>query len=171
DRVPLIPAGGINSPQRVAAALALGAAAVQVGTPFAVTQEGDAHPNFKRVLAEARPEDIVVFMSVAGLPARAVRTPWLASYLEREAVRQRRARARRECTLAFDCLTQCGLRDGIARFGQFCIDHHLAAALRGDVEHGLFFRGSEALPFAAEIRPVAELFDHLLARVPAELEA
>ena len=51
--VPLIAAGGINSPERIAEALRLGASAVQIGTPFAVTLECDAHPNFKRVLAEA----------------------------------------------------------------------------------------------------------------------
>jgi nitronate monooxygenase len=157
DRIPLIAAGGINSPERVAAALRAGAAAVQVGTPFAVAEEGDAHPNFKRVLAGARPEDIVVFMSVAGLPARAVRTPWLAGYLKKEEILKGRAKRRRECTLAWDCLAQCGLRDGLPQAGQFCIDHHLAAALRGDVEHGLFFRGSEAVPFGNEIRPVRDL--------------
>jgi nitronate monooxygenase len=162
DRVPLIAAGGINSPQRAHAALAAGAAAVQVGTPFAVTEEGDAHPNFKQVLAGARAEDIVVFMSVAGLPARAVRTPWLARYLDKEANLKARSKKRRECTLAWDCLAHCGLRDGLAQAGQFCIDHHLAAALRGDVEHGLFFRGSERVPFGAEIRPVSELVRYLL---------
>jgi len=166
DAIPLIAAGGINSPVRVAAARAAGAAAVQVGTPFAVTAECDAHPNFKRVLAEAKRQDIAVFMSVAGLPARAVRTPWLAAYLDKEAVLQRRAKPRRRCTLAWDCLAQCGLRDGLPRAGQFCIDHHLAAALRGDTERGLFFRGSEALPFGAEIRAVRDLFDHLLERRP-----
>jgi nitronate monooxygenase len=172
--IPLIVAGGINSPGRVREAFALGAAGVQVGTPFAVTVESDAHPNFKRVLAEAGPADIVTFMSVAGLPARAVRTPWLARYLEREAVLQSRAKQRRECTLAFDCLAQCGLRDGNARMGQFCIDHHLAAALRGDVDHGLFFRGSETVPFGGEIRPVRELTEHLLgggSRQPGEARA
>ncbi|HEX5613511.1 MAG TPA: nitronate monooxygenase family protein [Burkholderiales bacterium] len=163
DRIPLIVAGGINSPARVAQALAAGASAVQLGTPFAVAEEGDAHPQFKRVLAEATPQDIVVFMSVAGLPARAVRTPWLARYLEREATLQRRAKPRRQCTLGWDCLAQCGLRDGLPRAGQFCIDHHLAAALRGDVEHGLFFRGSEPLPFGPAIRPVRDLVQHLLA--------
>ncbi len=162
ERMPLIAAGGVNSPQKVAAARAAGAAGVQVGTPFAVAEEGDAHPNFKRVLAEARSEDIVVFMSVAGLPARAVRTPWLARYLEKEPILQRRAVRRRQCTLAWDCLAQCGLRDGLARAGQFCIDHHLAAALRGDTERGLFFRGSEPLPFGAEIRPVRDLVARLL---------
>jgi nitronate monooxygenase len=164
EAIPLIAAGGINSLARVAAAHAAGAAAVQLGTPFAVTEECDAHPNFKRVLAEARSEDIAVFMSVAGLPARAVRTPWLAAYLDKATVLQRRAKPRRQCTLAWDCLAQCGLRDGLARAGQFCIDHHLAAALRGDIERGLFFRGSESLPFGAAIRPVRELFDHLLGR-------
>ena len=159
--IPLIVAGGINSPERVREALALGAAGVQVGTPYAVTAEGDAHPNFKRVLAEARPEDIVTFMSVAGLPARAVRTPWLARYLDMEALLQSRAKLR-HCTLAFECLAQCGLRDGNARMGQFCIDHHLAAALRGDVDHGLFFRGSEPVPFGGQIRPVRDLTEHLL---------
>jgi nitronate monooxygenase len=164
EHIPLIAAGGINSPARVAAARAAGAAAVQLGTPFAVTEECDAHPNFKRILAEAKPEDIAVFMSVAGLPARAVRTPWLAAYLAKAAVLQRRAKPRRQCTLAWDCLAHCGLRDGVPRTGQFCIDHQLAAALRGDTERGLFFRGSEALPFGTEIRPVRDLFDHLLGR-------
>jgi len=166
DSVPLIAAGGVNSAARVEAALAAGADAVQAGTPFAVTEECDAHPNFKRVLAEARPEDIVVFMSVAGLPARAVRTPWLANYLEKLETLKRRARAR-SCTLAWECLAHCGLRDGNANMGQFCIDHHLAAALRGDVDHGLFFRGSESVPFGAAIRPVRALADLLLARRPS----
>jgi len=170
EKVPLIPAGGIATPAQVRDLFALGASAVQVGTPFAVTEESDAHPNFKRVLADARPEDIVTFMSVAGLPARAVKTPWLEQYLAKLPVLQRRANARTDCTLAFDCLEQCGLRDGIARFGQFCIDHHLAAALAGDVKRGLFFRGAAPLPFGKEIRPVKDVIEYLLhGTVPADL--
>jgi nitronate monooxygenase len=162
ERIPLIVAGGICAPAQVRELLALGASGVQVGTAFAVTEEGDAHPNFKRVLAQAKAEDIVTFMSVAGLPARAVRTPWLETYLAKLPVLQRRAKPRRECTLAFDCLATCGLRDGIARIGQFCIDHHLAAAVAGDVERGLFFRGAGPLPFGDAIRSVQDLIDHLL---------
>jgi nitronate monooxygenase len=170
ESIPLIPAGGINTPGQVRELFALGAGAVQIGTPFAVTEEGDAHPNFKRVLAEAKPEDIVTFMSVAGLPARAVKTPWLEKYMVKLPILQRRAKARTDCTLAFDCLEHCGLRDGVERFGQFCIDHHLAAALAGDVEHGLFFRGSAPLPFGDRIRPVKELIDYLLfGTLPAEI--
>ncbi len=162
ERIPLIPAGGISTPKDVRALLALGAAAVQIGTPFAVTEEGDAHPNFKRVLAGAKPEDTVVFMSVAGLPARAVRTPWLERYLERLPKLQARAGMTEECTLGWDCLEVCGLRDGKAEIGQFCIDQRLAYAMSGDVNRGLFFRGAGPLPFGAEIRPVRDLVAFLL---------
>jgi len=171
DQVPLIPAGGINSPQRVRQLFSLGASAVQVGTAFAVTEEGDAHPEFKRVLAGARPQDIVEFVSVAGLPARAVRTPWLDNYLRLAPKLQAKAamrEAKKRCTMVFDCLAQCGLRDGIAKFGQFCIDHQLAAALRGDVASGLFFRGDGRLPFGTQIRPVRELIAFLLGECEAE---
>lgn len=169
ERIPLIPAGGINDHAKVRTLLAAGAAAVQIGTPFAVTVEGDAHPNFKQVLAEAKPEDIVTFMSVAGLPARAVLTPWLRNYLRREKTLQSHAKADpRRCVPGLNCLTVCGLRDGIAAIGQFCIDTRLAFALKGDIKKGLFFRGSESLPFGSAVRPVRELLDYLLTgRMPA----
>ncbi|OFZ88960.1 MAG: 2-nitropropane dioxygenase [Betaproteobacteria bacterium RBG_16_64_18] len=167
ERIPLIPAGGINSSEKVRELFALGAAAVQVGTPFAVTEESDAHPNFKKILAEAKPEDIVTFMSVAGLPARAVRTPWLEGYLAHLPALIRRAKEHKVCTLAFDCLEHCGLRDGNPHMGQFCIDNQLAAALKGDVKRGLFFRGSESLPFGSQIRPARELIAYLLGAGPA----
>ena len=141
---------------------ALGAAAVQLGTPFAVTVEGDAHPEFKRVLAEASDADLVEFISVAGLPARAVATPWLRNYLRAAPKLQAMAQVKSRCTKAFDCLAQCGLRDGLKEAGQFCIDNQLAAALRGDAKHGLFFRGVGALPFGSQIRSVADLMQCLL---------
>ena len=162
DAIPLIPAGGINSAARVRALFALGARAVQLGTAFAVTEEGDAAPEFKHVLADADPSDLVEFVSVAGLPARAVRTPWLENYLRHLPAMQAVAHAKKRCTLYFDCLATCGLRDGIAHIGQFCIDTQLAAALRGDVKRGLFFRGAAPLPFGSQIRPVRDLIAHLL---------
>ena len=168
--IPIIVAGGIHTHEQVRQALALGAAAVQVGTAFAVTEEGDAAPEFKRVLAEAKPDDLVTFMSVAGLPARAVLTPWLRRYLGREKALQANAKADpRRCVPGLQCLTACGLRDGLSAAGQFCIATRLGHALHGDVKKGLFFRGSEPLPFGSAVRPVAELIDYLLhgTRVPA----
>ncbi|GAA4012360.1 nitronate monooxygenase family protein [Actimicrobium antarcticum] len=170
EKIPLIVAGGVHSHEQMRDLLALGASAVQLGTPFAVTEEGDAHLNFKKVLTEARPEDIVTFMSVAGLPARAVCTPWLANYLEKEVKLQLKATPK-QCTVGFDCLHQCGLRDGNAKAGQFCIDTQLAFALNGDIKRGLFFRGSEVLPFGSEIRSVQDLISYFMTGVRPEMVA
>jgi nitronate monooxygenase len=159
---PIIAAGGIRTPTDIRRVVALGASAVQLGTPFAVTAECDAHPEFKRVLAEATEEDKIEFVSVAGLPARAVNTPWLRAYLRAEPRLQAVAHAKARCTKAFDCLAQCGLRDGKAGWGQFCIDQQLAAALHGDVKRGLFFTGRGRLPFGRQIRSVRELLVRLL---------
>jgi nitronate monooxygenase len=160
--IPLIAAGGIRSHEDIARLQALGADAVQLGSAFAVTEESDAHAEFKRVLAEAREEDMVEFTSVAGLPARAVGTPWLRAYLKIEPKLQAVAHAKSRCTKSFDCLGQCGLRDGLPGWGQFCIDNQLAAALRGDVKKGLFFRGAGRLPFGDQIKTVRELMQRLL---------
>lgn len=162
EHTPVIAAGGIRTHADIRRVQSMGAAAVQLGTPFAVTIEGDAHPEFKRVLAEARDEDMVEFTSVAGLPARAVKTPWLANYLRMESRLQAAAKVKERCTKVFDCLAQCGLRDGKADWGQFCIDQQLAAALEGNVRSGLFFRGRGTLPFGSQIRSVRELMVRLL---------
>ena len=74
------------------------------------------------------------------------------------------AHPKERCTKAFDCLAQCGLRDGTPGWGQFCIDNQLAAALRGDLKKGLYFRGVGALPFGTQIRSVRELIERLLTR-------
>ena len=163
EPVPLIAAGGVNTHEKLVALLDAGWSAAQIGTPFAVTVEGDADPKFKAVLAGARPQDIVTFQSGAGLPARAVLTPWLRKYLgQEEKLRARAGPATANCVMGLECLTFCGLKDGDPHGGQFCIAAQLAAARRGDVAKGLFFRGAERLPFGDQIRPVRELLDFLL---------
>lgn len=126
------------------------------------TVECDAHPNFKRVPAEAKPEGIVTFQSAAELTARAVLPPWLKKYPEREPGLKARIDSKRAvCDVALECLSHCGLKDTNLRAGQICTNTQLAAALQGNVEKGLFFCGSEALPVGSEIRPVRELLELL----------
>ena len=166
--IPLIAAGGISSHADILRLQALGAAAVQLGTAFAVTLECDADPAFKQVLAEAGPQDMVEFISVAGLPARAVRTPWLNKYLRIESKLQAHAHEKKKCNMSFDCLSHCGLRDGNPAMGQFCIDQQLGHAMAGETDKGLFFRGAGALPFGREIRSVEALMELLITgRQPA----
>jgi len=168
--IPLIAAGGISCREDIKRLQGLGATAVQLGTAFAVTCESDASQAFKEVLAGARPEDLVEFTSVAGLPARAVRTPWLDKYLRIQERMQKAAHEKPHCTMWFDCLAQCGLRDGHANWGQFCIDKVLGYAFNGDVKKGLFFRGAGRLPFGTQIRPVQDLLNSLLGNlVPATM--
>lgn len=163
DDIPLIPAGGINSFKSLKQLIGIGASGVQVGTPFAVAEEGDAHPVFKKVLLDAEREDIVTFMSTAGLPARAVRTPWLERYLRKEKKLQSKASPdRNKCVGWAECLSYCGFRDGNPSVGQFCILKQLEAAVLGDYQRGLFFRGSEPLIFGKEIRPVRDILKNLL---------
>ena len=164
EKIPLILAGGMANFEKVKTALKnWGASAVQIGTAFAVTEEGDAHINVKKTLAGAETEHVVEFMSVAGLPARGVRTKFLDSYIKRESKLQANAKADpRRCTQGLNCLTSCGLRDGLAKAGQFCIDIQLSAAFRGEVDKGLFFRGKDPLPFGNAIRTVQETIQYLL---------
>lgn len=168
--IPLIAAGGINCRDDILRLQALGASAVQLGTAFAVTLECDADPAFKKVLADAKPEDLIEFISVAGLPARAVRTPWLDKYLRLEPRLKAVAHVKAKCNMSFDCLSHCGLRDGDASIGQFCIDKQLGHALDGEIHKGLFFRGAGRLPFGNQIRSVQELLQWLLGGIrPAAL--
>jgi nitronate monooxygenase len=164
-KIPLIAAGGVSSLQDIKRLQALGASGVQLGTAFAVTCESDADQAFKHVLANAKKKDLIEFLSVAGLPARAVKTPWLEKYLKVESILQGTARKKPRCTMIFDCLHDCGLRDGNSTWGQFCIDKVLGSALTGNVQKGLFFRGAGSLPFGNQIRPVIDLITQLLSEV------
>ena len=171
-KIPLIAAGGISRREDLIRLQGLGASAVQMGTAFAVTLECDADPTFKKVLAEARPEDIVEFISVAGLPARGVRTHWLEKYLRVEPKLKAVAHVKTHCNMAFDCLAHCGLRDGKGEMGQFCIDQQLVHAMEGDEQRGLFFRGAGTLPFGKDIRSVHDLMFWMMSgALPAGSEA
>ena len=52
--IPVISAGGMGSGKAMAAAFALGAEAVQVGSRFVATHESSAHDNFKGAIVQAK---------------------------------------------------------------------------------------------------------------------
>ena len=59
-KIPVIAAGGIGDGRAIAAAFALGAAGVQIGSRFAVTKESSAHHAFKLAVIKAGPGDTVL---------------------------------------------------------------------------------------------------------------
>jgi nitronate monooxygenase len=71
--VPVIAAGGIADGRGLAAALALGAAGVQVGTAFLACPEAGIDPGYRAALLAARAEDTTVTRAISGRPARALR--------------------------------------------------------------------------------------------------
>lgn len=60
--IPVIAAGGIGSGKAMAAAFALGADAVQIGSLFAACQESSAHDNFKQKIIEAKEGETLLML-------------------------------------------------------------------------------------------------------------
>lgn len=73
--VPVVAAGAVMTGGAVAAALALGADGVQVGTAFLRCAESAAPAPYKEALATATDEGSTITARLTGRPARAVRTP------------------------------------------------------------------------------------------------
>jgi len=71
--LPIVAAGGISTGAQMAAAMALGACAVVVGTRLIATTEAKVYPAYKDALIAAGPNDIVYTDKVTGNPAN-----WLA---------------------------------------------------------------------------------------------
>ncbi|MET8449739.1 nitronate monooxygenase family protein [Streptomyces sp. NPDC005209] len=77
DPLPVLAAGGIGSGQQVAAALALGAQGVWLGSLWLTTTEADLHsPALTRKLLAAGSGDTVRSRALTGKPARQLRTEW-----------------------------------------------------------------------------------------------
>ena len=76
--VPVLAAGGVATGRHIAAALALGAQGVWIGTAFLLTQENAAHltPNETRSLIEAQAGDTVISRAESGKPFRQTRSAW-----------------------------------------------------------------------------------------------
>ena len=132
--VPVIAAGGIADGRGLAAALALGACGVQVGTCLLTSTECPIHENYKAALLKARDSDTIVTGRIGGTPVRV-----LKNRMSREYVRQEKAGADK---MALERFTLGSLRK---------------AVFDGDTENGSLMAG-QAAGLLHEVRPVEEIF-------------
>ena len=83
--VPVIAAGGIADARGVAAALILGASAVQIGTGFLRCPEAGLHPAYAEALGRALPEDTMLTRAFTGRAARSLATDYVRAAAGSEA--------------------------------------------------------------------------------------
>lgn len=143
-KVPLIAAGGITDGFDMAEMMdKYGADGVQIATRFVLTKECSVDDNFKKVLLEAKKEDVSLIRSPVGLPGRAIKTPFVKQLLEDE--------SKLKCKKCpYKCLKKC---DHV-----YCISDRLRAARDGNIEEGLFFSGENVYKID-DILTVREVFD------------
>jgi enoyl-[acyl-carrier protein] reductase II len=81
--VPVIAAGGIHDGRTMAAAFALGAEAVQIGTRFAATAEASCHGAFKQAIVEAKDTSTMLVLRKL-IPVRVIMNDWAQAVREAE---------------------------------------------------------------------------------------
>lgn len=83
-KIPVIAAGGIASGKAMLACFALGAAAVQIGSAFAVAEESSAHPNFKNEIIAAVEGDTKLRLKKL-VPVRLLKNEFASAVAQAEA--------------------------------------------------------------------------------------
>lgn len=81
--IPLIAAGGIASGSAMAAAFALGAEGVQIGSRFVASVESSAHPHFKQAVVNAKEGDTILTLKKL-TPVRLIKNKFALTVLQYE---------------------------------------------------------------------------------------
>jgi len=152
-KIPVVVAGGVFDGKDIAKYLKLGASGVQMGTRFVATEECDAHIDYKQAYLNSKDGDIQLVKSPVGMPGRAIRNK-LIEKLET---------ARIPVTKCYNCLQPCNPKDT-----PYCISTALIKAVRGQLDEGLIFAGSNAYRLS-KIVTVKELISELVTETEAAL--
>ena len=161
QEVPIFVAGGIASGAFLAHLLLMGAAGVQLGTFFVLTDECRAHPKFKEIFMKARARD-------------AVATPQVSSKLKVVAVRALRNKGLDEFgELQMELIQKRNKNEISHSEAQYQVENFWMGALRravqeGDVEAGSLMAG-QSVGLVNQIRPLKEAFSYLIEEAEQEL--
>lgn len=147
--IPVIAAGGISDSDGVKKYIDLGASGVQIGTRFVTTHECDAHENFKLSYINAHEDNIKIVKSPVGLPGRAIRNSFIENV----------ENSRPAIIKCYNCLVPCNPKNT-----PYCISEALINAVKGDVDNGLLFCGSDAYKIN-KISSVKEVIEELTSKL------
>ncbi|MFV0503213.1 MAG: NAD(P)H-dependent flavin oxidoreductase [Lachnospirales bacterium] len=125
--VPVIYAGGVFDKNDIEHCLSIGANGVQMATRFVPTYECDASEEFKQAYISAKKEDVKLCSSPVGLPGRAIANKFTKSSI------------REDINKCYKCLAKCDIKTI-----PYCITDRLIRSVKGDVDNGLVFCGSNA---------------------------
>lgn len=125
--IPVIVAGGIFDGKDIAKYLKLGAKGVQMATRFVATEECDASEKYKQAYIKAKKEDIKIIKSPVGMPGRAIENAFIKK------VEQHKDSIKK----CYQCIKTCKVAET-----PYCITKALINAVKGNLEDGLIFCGS-----------------------------
>jgi enoyl-[acyl-carrier protein] reductase II len=161
DEVPVFVAGGIATGAYVAHLLLMGAAGVQLGTYFVLTEECGVHPRFKEAFIKAQARDAVATPQVGSelkvVAVRALRNKGLESFMD----------------MQVDLIQKRKKKEISHEEAQLRVEHFWVGALRraakdGDVEAGSLMAG-QSVGLVNGVRPLKEALDSLVAEAEAEI--
>lgn len=147
QEIPVIIAGGIFDKEDIRHAMELGASGVQIASRFVATEECDASLAYKQAYVNAKPTDVRIIQSPVGMPGRALQNKFLEKVKNGEA----------KVENCYQCLGKCNP----AKI-PYCITQALIEAVKGNVENGLMFCGSN-VGSIDKIVSVKELIEELTA--------
>ena len=151
--IPVVVAGGVFDGKDIAKYINLGASGVQMATRFVATEECDASDNFKQAYVNAKKDDIKIIKSPVGMPGRAIRNEFIKKVEENK----------NKITKCYKCIKTCNPAET-----PYCITKALINAVKGNVNEGLIFCGSN-VDRVNKIVKVKELMQELVQGAEMEL--
>jgi enoyl-[acyl-carrier protein] reductase II len=146
-KVPVIAAGGIADGRGLAAALALGAQGVQMGTRFICSEECIAHPRFKERIIEAQDRATTITGTSTGHPVRCLEN---------------------KLTHQFMVLEKAGApKEELEEFGRGKLS---LGIIQGNIEEGSLMAGQIA-GLIKEVKPVKAIIDDIMAEAELAINA
>ncbi|MDD5494860.1 MAG: nitronate monooxygenase [Dehalococcoidia bacterium] len=181
-KIPLIAAGGFYDGRGLAAALALGAEGISMGTRFTVTKESMAHDAYKQLVIGASEQDTLYSTAFDGMPGRVLKTkaasrmmkggfPMIEAFKGAKEVKDYMGLSYGKfIAMSFQML---GQEEGhplwvLARQAAGT-RRHLMAIEKGDVDEGILFAGQN-VGGIKDIPGVQEVIDRTIAEAEAVLD-